>query len=205
MQTNILPITLVASLALANAATAQNLDKAQEGRSMVGQCYATCMDRAQTTALALYERADRMTDLLISDEYHALNEASQNNLVRLEEDAICALAQDHVRALDGCYTGCRDVEVAYGVNQSHSRARFHQIYVAERDALRAVGLWSDYRNSASLGSAFNAGCDRYWASGQSATAPLSRVATVPARVRHRGTKLVRSKEASPQLVGNGGG
>ena len=78
MQTNILPIALVASLALANAATAQNLDKAQEGRSMVGQCYATCTDRAQTTALALYERTDRMTDLLISDEYHALTEASQN-------------------------------------------------------------------------------------------------------------------------------
>ena len=125
--------------------------------------------------------------------------------MRLEEDSICALAQDHVRALDGCYAGCLDVEFAYGVTRSHARSRFHQIYIAERAALREVGLWNDYRNSASLGADFNAGCDRYWASGQSALVPSSRVAAVPALVRHRSVKLVRAKNSNPQPVRNGGG
>ena len=201
MQTNIiLPIALVADLALANAAGAQNLDRAQEGRSMVGQCYATCTDRAQTTVLALYERADRMIDLRISDEYHELTEASQNELVRLEEDVICALAQDHVRAMDGCYTGCVDVEIAYGVNRSHARNRFHQIYTVERDALRDVGLWDGYRSSAASGAAFDAGCDRYWQSGQSGKPAVGRVAALPALVRHREAKPVRRSDSNRQPV-----
>ena len=188
-----LPFALATCVALSTSVAAQNLTTSQEGRAAIGQCYAACMDRSQTTALALYKRADRLSDLLISDEYHELTERSQDELVRLEEDAICALAQDHVRALDGCYTGCLDVEVAYGVNQSHARSRFHQLYVAERETLRAVGLWTNYQNSPTSGSSFSAGCDNYWASGQSGVAAVSRIAALPARVGHRNAKPVRAQ------------
>lgn len=189
--------TLATCLALPANVAAQNLTTPQEGRATVGQCYAACIDRAQTTALALYERADRLSDLLVSDEYHELTERSQDDLVLLEEDAICSLAQDHVRALDGCYSGCLDVEVAYSAHRSHARSRFHHMYRTERNALRAVGLWNEYQNSATSGSAFNAGCERFWQSGQSASATLSRVAALPARIKHRTAKPVRAEAMRP--------
>ena len=161
---------------------------------VVGQCYATCLDRSQTTALALYRRADRLSDLLISDEYHALTTASQEQLVRLEEDAICALAQDHVRALDGCQASCMDIERARGGHGSSAgRARFRHVFNAERLALQGVGLWNGYANSSTSGQDFNAGCDRYWGVDQSATASGSRVATIPARVGHRNRLPMRTK------------
>lgn len=161
---------------------------------VVGQCYATCLDRSQTTALALYGRADRLSDLLISDEYHALTTASQEQLVRLEEDAICALAQDHVRALDGCQASCMDLERARGGHgNSAGRARFRHVFNAERLALQGVGLWSSYSNSSTSGPDFDAGCDRYWGVDQSAAASASRVATIPARVGHRSRLPTRAK------------
>ena len=157
------------------------------------------MDKAQTTALALYERIDRLSDLLIAGEYHKLTEASQRNLVRLEEDAICALAQDHVRALDGCHAGCVDVEIAYGAARSSARSRFRHIFIAARNELRDVGLWDNYQNSATSGAAFNAGCDRYWEDGQAAAmAGASRVAALPALTRHRDAKPVRAEDPRRQ-------
>ena len=161
---------------------------------VVGQCYATCLDRSQTTALALYRRADRLSDLLISDEYHALTTASQEQLVRLEEDAICALAQDHVRTLDGCQASCMDIERARGGHgNSAGRARFRHVFNAELRALQGVGLWSGYANSATSGPDFDAGCDRYWGVDQGAATSASRVATIPARVGHRARLPVRAK------------
>ena len=136
--------------------------------------------------------------MLISDQYHALTEESQNALVRLEEDAICALAQDHVRALDGCYAGCLDVETAYDFRRSNARSRFHHIYIAERNALREVGLWDNYRNSATSGSTFDAGCDSYWDSGQTGLDAMSRIAALPALVRYRTAKPVRAEDPSRQ-------
>ena len=198
-----LPLALATCLALPATAVAQNLTKSQEGRAAVGRCYTACIDKAQTTSLALYERAERLSDLLISDEYHTLTDDSQAAVLQLEEYGVCALAQDHVRALDGCYAGCVDVEVAYGVNRAHARSRFHHLYRTERDALRTVGLWSGYENSATSGAAFDAGCDRFWQSDQSANAALSRIASLPARVKHRTAKPVRAKAPNPP-VGAGG-
>ena len=199
MHKSILPFTLATCLALPTIAAAQNLSKFQEGRVAVGQCYASCMNKAQTTALALYKRIDRLSDLLISDEYHKLTEASQNHAVRLEEDAVCALAQDHVRALDGCHAGCLDVEVAYDVDRSIARSRFRHVFIAARNELRDVGLWDNYQNSATSGSDFNAGCDRFWESGQTpVAADASRVATLPALTGHRDAKPVRAKDPSRQ-------
>ena len=175
-----------------NAALASDHDDGLATRILIGQCYAACMDRAQTTSLALYARADRLSDLLISDEYHALTTASQEQLVRLEEDAICALAQDHVRALDGCQASCQDIERSRGGNiGSAARTRFRHLYDTERRALQAVGLWNGYSDSTTAGAAFDSGCDRYWGADQSDSSSL--VASIPARVRHRQQRPTRVK------------
>lgn len=190
--THLLATALLATVAA--PAAAQNVSRAEEGRAAAAQCYGTCVDRAQTTSLALYQRADRLTDLVISDEYFELNDESQGNLVRLEEDAICALAQDHVRALDACNAACTDVERAYGSPSSLARSRFREIYYAERDALRAVGLWgTSYRDLPAAGAAFNAACGRYWETGGSgANAQLSRLADLPRRIGHRAKPPTRA-------------
>lgn len=191
------PTHLFAAALLATMATyaaAQNVNRAEEGRAAAAQCYGTCVDRAQTTSLALYRRADRLTDLVISDEYFELNDESQDNLVRLEEDAICALAQDHVRALDACNATCTDVERAYGSPSSLARSRFREIFYAERDALRAVGLWgTSYRDLPTAGAAFTNACGRFWETGGSgANAQLSRLADLPRRVGHRAKPPTRA-------------
>ena len=174
----------------AHTSSASDHDEGVATRILIGQCYAACMDRAQTTALALYARSDRLSDLLISDEYHALTTDSQEQLVRLEEDAICALAQDHVRALDGCQASCQDIERSRGGNiGSAARTRFRHLFDAERRALQDVGLWRGYAESTTSGAAFDAGCDRYWGAGQSAASSL--LASIPARVRHRQQRPLR--------------
>ena len=179
------------------AANAQNLTRADEGRFEVGKCYAQCMDRAERTALALYRRSDRLTDLVISDEFFQLTESSQNNLVDLEEAAICSLAQDHVRGLDGCYAGCVDVELAYGVTASLARNRFREMLIRERDALGQVGLWRDYRETPVAGTDFELACNRYW-SADGASGSASRVAALPAKVRTAQRQLSRRLSQPPR-------
>ena len=176
---------------------AQNLTKSEEGRVEVGKCYALCMDRADRTALALYARVDRLTDLLISDEYFELTVASRNELVTLEETAICSLAQDHVRGLDGCYAGCVDLESAYGVRSSQARNRFRELLISERDALRQVGLWQDYQRTATVGTDFDLACDRYWS--DSGSAGVSRIAALPARVRAAEQRMARRPPPAPEV------
>ena len=200
---HLLALALALAMLAAASTEAQTLSRAEAGRVAVANCYATCMDRAQTTSLALYARVDRITDLVISDEYFELNDESQRQLVRLEEDAICALAQDHVRALDGCYNACTDIERAYGSPSALARGRFRHLFIAERDALRAVGLWgSSYTNAPTSGAAFDAACGRYWdgASG-SAGQGLSRLATLPLRSGHRTRPPARVAEASGKRAG----
>ena len=191
---------IAAAVALSAFATpAENLTKRQEGRVAVAQCYATCTDRSQRTALALYARVDRMSDLLISDEYFALTDASQDSVVRFEETAICALAQDHVRGMDACHVGCVDVEFAYGVNTSHARGRFLHVLNAERGALQDVGLWNGHARSPASGPRFDAACDRYWESGDEAQAgsPASRVAAVSAAVGKSRVMQARAAQRKP--------
>lgn len=192
---------IVAALALAAFATpAENLTKSQAGRVAVGQCYATCMDRSQRTALALYARVDRLSDLLISDEYFALTDASQDAVVQVEETAICALAQDHVRGMDACQVGCVDVEFAYGVSNSHARTRFLHVLNAERGALQEVRLWNGHAHSPASGPRFDAACDQYWESGDGGQAgsPASRIAAVPAAVGKSRAKPARAAQRKPQ-------
>lgn len=179
------PLTALALALTTLVASAETLTQAQAGRVAIAQCYATCADRATRTSLALYERVDRLSDLLISDEYFALTDASQDAVVKLEETAICALAQDHVRGMDACHVSCVDVELVYGESTSHARTRFLHTLNAERDALREVGLWHGHAHSPASGPRFDSACDRYWQSGDGAQPRIaaSRIASVPGNVR----------------------
>ncbi len=157
-----LGLAAVLMLSGASAAVAQNLSPSQEGRLVVGQCYATCLDRARRAETALSEKADRLTALLISDEFMALTQESKSDLLELEENAICILVQGHVRSLDGCHAGCVDAEAAYGVASAHARNRFLRLLRAQREPSRTAGLWTDYRTSPAPGTAvFDDACDRY--------------------------------------------
>lgn len=168
----------VLSLAAALPAAAQNLGVASEGRAALGACYAQCLASAQQGARALSAKFDRLTDLLISDEYHALNTESQDNLVVLEERSICATAQDNVRGNDGCHAGCVDIERAYGVNAATARDRFLHVLRTDRRPLLDAGLWRDYRTSPASGQAFVAACDRYWQSDAAAYGGRPQLAAV---------------------------
>lgn len=191
-------------LALASvAAGAQNLNKAEEGRTAVAQCYARCVDRSERTRLAAYARFDRLTDLLISDEYHALQEESQDTVIDGEKTYICLLGQDLVRSLDACQAGCADLEEAYGVRSSHARNRFRDLLDRESAVLREVGLWSDYRSSPAGGSAeFDRACRAYWndgASGSASTAP-NRTRLLPAPLAG-GRRVLQRKEPRQNVLG----
>lgn len=194
------PLIGAAVALTAFAAPAENLTKSQEGRVAVAQCYATCMERSQRTALALYARVDRLSDLVISDEYFALTDASQDSVARFEETAICALAQDHVRGMDACHVGCVDVEFAYGVDTSHARGRFLHVLNAERTALQDVGLWNGHARSPASGPRFDAACDRYWDSGDDARSPASRIAAVSAAVSKSRVMQARAAQRKPQAA-----
>lgn len=192
-------------LALAAAAAgAENLNKAEEGRAAVASCYASCVDRSERTRLAVYARFDRLTDLLISDEYHALTEASQNLAVDGEKTYICLLGQDYVRSLDACQAGCVDLEDAYGVRSSHARNRFRDLLARESAVLREVGLWSSYRNSPAGGSdAFAQACSAYWDDGASgsASATPSRTRLLPALLGSGRPVLQRKDDRHGPLAG----
>ena len=203
METNVNHSQFIGALACcltlgASTAAAQNPTTSQQGRAAVGMCYATCMATSQRTALALYERVDRLTDLLISDEYFELTVASRDELVALEETAICSLAQDHVRGLDGCHAGCVDVETAYGVTSSQARDRFRQVLANERNALTQVGLWRDFQRTPSAGQDFAIACDRYWNEGSDVGA-VGRIQALPARVRAAEQRMARLPREAPPI------
>lgn len=158
--TNVLALV---ALAFAAAATAQNLDKAQEGRAAVGDCYSQCLAEAKRDAWVLWERVDRLTDMLISDEFFALTDQSQDELRAGERRKICVASQIYMAGLDGCYAGCLDIEIAYGVRASTARNRFIHLLRTERQPLLDAGLWRDYRTRVE-GAELDAACERWWAS-----------------------------------------
>ena len=144
-------------------ANAQNLDKADEGRVAVGQCYATCMDKALQSASTTQEKSTRLTELMISDDFFQLTDDSQDEFIRLYRLDVCLLAQNHVRGVDACYAGCVDVERAYGVGGTNARSRFYRLLRDDRQALQDVRLWQDYRTFPVFGSGeFEDACERLY-------------------------------------------
>ena len=155
---------LVLALAglLAFAASAQNLNRAQEGRVAIALCYANCMASGERLTLASLAKIERLTDLLISPQFQALTQDGQAALLEIEQESACLLAQDSVRNADTCQVGCVDLEQAYDVNNSHARNRFREAFQEARNELRDAGLWTDYRTSPEPGTAaFSAACQRY--------------------------------------------
>ena len=150
----------------AATAGAQNLDKTEEGRLAVGQCYATCMDKAFKSTATTQEKSTRLTELMISDDFFQLTDQSQDDFIALYRLDVCLLAQNHVRGVDACYAGCVDVERAYGVSGTNARSRFFQLLRDDRQALQDVGLWQDYRTFPVFGSGeFEDACERLYDNG----------------------------------------
>lgn len=142
---------------------AQNLGKAEEGRAVVGQCYAKCMDKAFQSAAATQEKSTKLTELMISDDFFQLTDDSQDDFIALYRLDVCLLAQNHVRGVDACYAGCVDVEQAYGVRGTNARSRFYRLLRDDRLALQDAGLWQDYRTFPVFGSyEFEDACDRLY-------------------------------------------
>ena len=144
------------------AAVAQNLLRSEEGRLVVGQCYATCMDRLTRSVDKAQERHDRELTRIISDDFSALPLESQNLVMAMDRTASCVWAQNNMRDMDGCYAGCADAEAAYGVKAAHARNRFHHLLRGRRLILQEAGLWFDYKTAPPPGSvAFDEACDRF--------------------------------------------
>ena len=163
---------LVLALAglLAFAASAQNLNRAQEGRVAIALCYANCMASGERLELAGLAKAERLTDLVLSEEFQSLTQAGQDLIFDVEQEQFCLLAQEGVRNADTCQVGCVDLEQAYDVNNSHARNRFREAFQDAVTEMRDAGLWTNYRTSPELGTAaFSRACST-WLSDDGASA-----------------------------------
>lgn len=161
-------VAILCTLSALTATTvgAQNLSKEEEGRLVVGQCYAKCMDKAFQSTATTQEKSTRLTELLISDDFFQLTDDSQDDFIALYRLDVCLLAQNHVRGIDACYAGCVDVERAYGVGGTNARSRFYRLLRDDRLALQDAGLWTDYRTFPVFGSyEFEDACDRLYEDG----------------------------------------
>lgn len=180
-------------------AGAQNLDKTEEGRVAVGQCYATCMDKAFRSASTTQEKSTRLTELMISDDFFQLTDDSQDEFIRLYRLDVCLLAQNHVRGVDACYAGCVDVERAYGVGGTNARSRFFELLHDDRQALQDVGLWQDYRTFPVFGSAeFEDACERLYENGAVMAESQASPAHAPSSLVNRLIRLETKLERKPQ-------
>ena len=179
-------------------ASAQNLDKAEEGRVAVGQCYATCMEKAFRSASNTQEKSTRLTELMISDDFFQLTDDSQDEFIRLYRLDVCLLAQNHVRGVDACYAGCVDVERAYGVGGTNARSRFYRLLSDDRHALQDVGLWQDYRTFPVFGSGeFEDACERLYENGAVVAQSQVSPAHAPSSLVNRLIRMEQRLERKP--------
>ena len=180
-------------------AGAQNLDKTEEGRVAAGQCYATCMDKALRSAATTQEKSTRLTELMISDDFFQLTDASQDEFIRLYRLDVCLLAQNHVRGVDACYAGCVDVERAYGVGGTNARSRFFELLHDDWQALRDVGLWQDYRTFPVFGSVeFEAACERLYENAAVVAQSQASPAHAPSSLVNRLIRMEQRLERKPR-------
>ena len=150
-----------------SSAWAQTLTKEEEGRAAVGRCYQFCLAGASSVRRLFDQLSPLAGGLIVDDE-------DPPAFIAFDQSAICEAAIAQVRDMDGCYAGCVDIELAYGVRASSARNRFLQVFHAERDALRDAGLWTDYRTPAPTGDDFDAACNAYLDSDPEGEAPLLR-------------------------------
>lgn len=183
----------------AATADAQNLDRMGEGRVAIGQCYAACMDKALQSAATTQEKSTRLTELMISDDFFQLTDASQDEFIRLYRLDVCLLAQNHVRGVDACYAGCVDVELAYGVGGINARSRFYRLLQDDRQAVQDVGLWQDYRNFPVFGSGeFETACERLYENGAVVAESQVSPAHAPSSLVNRLIRMEQRLERKPR-------
>ena len=177
---------------------AQNLSKTAEGRIAVGQCYATCMDKAFKSAATTQENSTRLTELMISDDFFQLTDQSQDDFIALYRLDVCLLAQNHVRGVDACYAGCVDIERAYDVGGTNARSRFYRLLRDDRQALQDAGLWHDYRTFPVFGSyEFEDACNRLYEDGAVIAEAQVSPAHAPSSLVNRLVRLETKLERKP--------
>ncbi|MYA15292.1 MAG: hypothetical protein F4089_11670 [Gammaproteobacteria bacterium] len=192
---------IICALAVFAAATtgAQNLSTAREGRVVVGQCYAACMDKAFKSAATTHEKSTRLTELMISDDFFQLTDQSQDDFIALYRLDVCLLAQNHIRGVDACYAGCVDVDQAYGLPGSNARSRFYQLLREERQPFQDAGLWQDYRTFPVFGSYdFEDACERLYENGAVVAEAQASPAHAPSSLVNRLIRMEQRLERKPQ-------
>ena len=152
-----------------SSAWAQTLTREEEGRAAVGRCYQVCLGTTSSAPRLFAQLAAPPAGGVVLDD-----EDPPPAFIVFDQSAICEAAIAQVRDMDGCYAGCVDIELAYGVRTSSARDRFLHVFRAERDALRAAGLWTDYRTPPPAGDDFDAACNAYLDSDPEGEAPLLR-------------------------------
>ena len=201
--------TLVCALGTLTTVTtdAQNLRKAEEGRAVVGQCYAKCMDKAFQSTAMTQEKSTRLTELMISDDFFQLTDESQDDFIALYRLDVCLLAQNHIRGVDACYAGCVDVDQAYGLPGSNARSRFYQLLRDDQQPLEDAGLWQDYRTFPVCGSyEFEDACDRLYENGavvaEAQASPAHATSSLVNRLIRMEQRLKRRPPANPVIRAN---
>ena len=183
----------------AMTAGAQNLSRLGEGQVVVGQCYASCMDKALKSAATTQDKSTRLTELMISDDFFQLTDQSQDDFIALYRLDVCLLAQNHVRGIDACYAGCVDAELAYGVGGTNARSRFYHLLRDDRQALQAAGLWEDYRTFPVFGSYdFEDACERLYENGAVVAQSQASPAHAPSSLVNRLIRMEQRLERKPR-------
>ncbi|MDD9981672.1 MAG: hypothetical protein OXU81_10000 [Gammaproteobacteria bacterium] len=134
------------AIGAAEAQQRSNLTRAQEGRAEVAKCYARCLAAAEP-----------MTQVRIALD--ALDGEWSTAVLRY---VVCENDQVIAQRQDACSSGCRDIEVSYGVRSSYIRTRYYwHLNRALRD-LRTSGLWNAWNRFPDPGTdAFIRACARY--------------------------------------------
>ena len=180
-------------------AGAQNLDRWEEGRVAIGQCYAACMDKAFKSAETTQEKSTRLTELMISDDFFQLTDQSQDDFIALYRLDVCLLAQNHIRGVDACNAGCIDFELAYGASGSNARSRFSRLLADERKPLQDAGLWQDYRTFPVFGSSeFEDACERLYEDGAVVAQSQASPAHAPSSLVNRLIRMEQRLERRPR-------
>ena len=191
----------ICALAVSAAVTAgaQNLGTTGEGRVVVGQCYAACMDKAFKSAATTQEKSTRLTEVMISDDFFQLTDDSQDDFIALYRLDVCLLAQNHIRGVDACYAGCVDADQAYGLPRSNARSRFYQLLREERQPFQDAGLWQDFRTFPVFGSyEFEDACERLYEDAAVVAEAQASPAHAPSSLVNRLIRMEQRLERKPQ-------
>jgi len=174
-------------------------EEGDRGRVVVGQCYATCMDKAFQSAATTQRKSTRLTELMISDDFFQLTDESQDDFIALYRLDVCLLAQNHIRGLYACHAGCVDSEQAYDVGGTNARSRFYRLLSDDRAALQDAGLWQDYRTFPVFGSqAFEDACDRLYENGAVVAQSQASPGHAPSSLVNRLIRMEQRLERKPR-------